>query len=91
MELKDKIYNIRKTYRLSLKEFGKILNVSDVAVLKWEQGKSEPKASNLKALANNFNISIDELLETDPKLNKSLIINNINSFNNFNNSGDVRF
>mgnify|MGYP002518024414 CR=1 FL=1 len=72
MELKDKIKRIRKKYNLSLEKFGNMIDVSDTAVLKWEQGLTEPKASNLKALANNFDVSIDELLEIEPKLNDEL-------------------
>lgn len=103
MKLNEKIYRLRKGFRLSLKEFGQLIDVSDVAVLKWEQGVTEPKASNLKAIANNYGISVDELLETEPKVNEKLLppkninINsnnkNINlTNNNFNNnSGNINF
>ena len=73
MELNEKIYKLRKRFKLSLKEFGQIIDVSDVAVLKWEKGITEPKASNLKAIANNYGISVDELLETEPKINEKLL------------------
>ena len=63
MELSKKIKEIREDNNLSLKNFAKLIDVSDVAVLKWEQGKTEPKASNLKALANIFNFDLNDFLE----------------------------
>lgn len=62
MEIKDKIKALRLETGLSLKKFVELIDVSDVAVLKWEQGKAEPKASNLRAIAKAFNIDLNDFL-----------------------------
>lgn len=63
MEIKDKIKALRQETGLSLKKFAELIEVSDVAVLKWEQGKTEPKATNLRAMAKAFNIDLNDFLD----------------------------
>ena len=43
-------------------QLAKKLNVSQKAIDFWEKGINEPKASNIKKLADYFQISTDELL-----------------------------
>jgi len=82
MEIKDKIKELRLESGLSLEKFARLLDVSDTAVLKWEQGKTEPKASNLKTLAVIFDIDLAEFLEIDEAKNKrNKNIHITNSFN----------
>lgn len=87
MELKDKIKELRKEHGLSLEKFARMIDVSDVAVLKWEQGKTEPKASNLKAIAVVFNIDLMDFLEVYEAQNNRKS-QNIQISNSFNGSGN---
>lgn len=50
---------------LSQRDLAKMLGVSSVAVLKWENGKSFPSADKLPALANALGVPIDELYSRD--------------------------
>lgn len=52
----------RKEKKLTQKQLGEKLNVTDRAVSKWETGASDPSTSNLIALAKLFGISPEELL-----------------------------
>lgn len=55
-----------KTYReinkLSQYDLAKLADVSQVAIFKWENGKSDPASSNIITLAKIFKITVDELL-----------------------------
>ena len=55
---------LRKENNLSQPELAQALNVSNGMISFWENGKYEPTASNIIAIANFFNISIDDLLLT---------------------------
>ncbi len=59
----EKIKKIRTDNNLSQDEFAKKLDVTRVAVSKWELGKSYPSIANLKNMCTLFNISFDDLLE----------------------------
>lgn len=41
---------------------GKSIGVSDMAILRWENGKSDITGENLKNLAEFFNVTTDYLL-----------------------------
>ena len=41
----------RKRLRLSQAQMGKLLGVSAITILNWEQGKSKPRAANRDAIA----------------------------------------
>lgn len=41
----------RKRLRLSQAQMGKLLRVSAITILNWEQGKSKPRAANREAIA----------------------------------------
>lgn len=41
----------RKRLRLSQAQMGKLLGVSAITILNWEQGKSKPRAANREAIA----------------------------------------
>ena len=55
------ISHYRKTNNLTQVELANKLNISMQAVSKWEQGITFPDISLLPAIADIFNISIDEL------------------------------
>jgi transcriptional regulator with XRE-family HTH domain len=46
-------------------QLGERLNMSAQAVSKWENDLAEPDLTTLKALANLYSVSLDELLDTD--------------------------
>ena len=52
----------RKQKNLSQKELGDLLNVSNKAVSKWENGTAMPDFKKLNALAEYFGVTMDELL-----------------------------
>lgn len=58
----NKIYELRKKTGLSQTELASMLEVTNKAVSKWENGKSKPTTDILKKLSTIFNISIEELL-----------------------------
>lgn len=66
------IYNLRKGKGLSQKELASILNVTDKAISKWENGSSLPSTIKLKELANYFNITVDSLLLMEEEGNKTI-------------------
>ena len=66
------IKEIRKKNNLTQKEFAEKYNVTYQAVSKWENGKNMPDMTLIKQMSNDFNISLEEMLEgkLKPKKNK---------------------
>lgn len=60
--LNERIRNLRKQNNLTQEQLAEKLNVSRQAITKWESGAGQPDIGNLKALAQTFDISYDELL-----------------------------
>ena len=60
--LGEKIYNLRKTRKISQEEFAELLNTSRQAISKWERNEAKPDIDKLILIAKLFNISIDYLL-----------------------------
>ena len=58
----NRISELRKKKNWSQEELAKRLLVSSRAIGKWESGESEPSFSNLNALADVFEVSVDSLL-----------------------------
>ena len=56
------IYSQRKKLRLTQDELGRMVNVTNKAVSKWETGETLPEVSSLEALSSALNVTIDELL-----------------------------
>lgn len=59
----NRISELRKKKNWSQEELAKHLLVSTRAIGKWENGESEPSLSNLNALVDVFEVSLDSLLE----------------------------
>lgn len=57
-----KLRELRKKHKLSMKEFGTILGLSESTISLYETGKREPDISTLVRISEYFNISVDELL-----------------------------
>lgn len=58
----EKIKELRKQVKMSQETMADKLNVSRQAVTKWETGAGVPDVDNLIAIANLFQISLDELV-----------------------------
>lgn len=56
------IAKCRKEKNLTQRQLGEKLNVTDKAVSKWERGKSFPDVSLMKALCEELNIDVSDLL-----------------------------
>ncbi len=71
--LAERVKELRADKKLSLEKLANQIGVSDTAVMKWEQNKSEPTAINIKQLALFFNVTSDYLLgledESGTKIN----------------------
>ena len=73
------IKEIRKKNNLTQNDLATKYNVTYQAVSKWENGKNMPDMALIKQISNDFNISLEEMLDV-PKKNKKpllLIISNI--------------
>ena len=64
MTLGKKLSQYRKVLGISQQQLGDRLNVTPQAVSKWENDLAEPDLTTLKALAELYHITIDELLDT---------------------------
>lgn len=67
MDVKDILFNLRKTNNLTQDEMAKKLFVTRQAVSRWENGETIPNVDTLKLISNIFDISINSLI-TDSKL-----------------------
>lgn len=62
MDIGCRIKELRIEYNISQKKLAEAVGVDRRAVIFWEQGVNEPKASYIKELALFFNVSADYLL-----------------------------
>ena len=69
----NKIYELRKKKHLTQEDLAILLDISDKAVSKWENGTSKPTIENLKKLSDIFDVSLDDLIEDEDKKNKQKI------------------
>lgn len=64
------IKEIRKKNNLTQNDLANKYNVTYQAVSKWENGKNMPDMALIKQISNDFNISLEEMLDI-PKKNKN--------------------
>ena len=69
MEFNEKLQELRKKKGLTQEELADKLYVSRTAVSKWESGQCCPDIALLPALADFFEVSIDELMGYKPQQN----------------------
>ncbi len=62
MEFHEKLQELRKQKNLTQEELSEMLFVSRTAISKWESGLGYPSIDSLKAIAQFFGITIDDLL-----------------------------
>lgn len=81
MEINESIKENRISKKLTQKELGELLNVSDKTVSSWETGRTYPDISMIITLAEIFNLSLDTFLKGDEdmikKMDKDLRFKNI--------------
>lgn len=58
----DRIKKLREENNISQLELSEVLGISQQALSKWENGKTQPDNDSLIKLANFFRVSIDYLL-----------------------------
>lgn len=68
MKLSEKLKSYRKSFDLTQEELAEKLNVSRQVITKWESELGMPEVSNLKALAELFNVSVDFLLDDEQEI-----------------------
>lgn len=66
----EKIRELRKERKLTMKKLGQIVGVSESTISLYENGKRQPDYDTLQKLADYFDVSVDYLLgrEEPPKL-----------------------
>jgi transcriptional regulator with XRE-family HTH domain len=68
MEFHEKLQELRKQRGLTQEELAAALYVSRTAISKWESGRGYPNLDSLKALAQFYSVTVDELLSGDELL-----------------------
>lgn len=63
--LGKKIKDLRKEKGLTQKELADVMNITPQAISLWEKDQADPDLINIKKLAKFFDISIDELMNTE--------------------------
>lgn len=63
MEFKDRLETLRRLRNLTQEELAKLSNTSLTTFRRWERGDTEPRLSELQALAKALHITVSELLE----------------------------
>lgn len=67
---------MRESKNLTQKEFAEIINVSDKAVSKWENGQAIPRMDTLEKIAETFETTVEELLTASKENIKRILIKN---------------
>ena len=62
MKINERIKELRKEKGITQKELAKAVNITQSNIARYETGQQEPKATNIIALADYFNVSADYLL-----------------------------
>lgn len=65
MKFNEKLIELRKSKNLTQEQLAEQLYVSRTAVSKWEQDRGYPSIDTLKALADYFDVSVDNLISNE--------------------------
>ena len=68
MELNEKLRELRRQKGMTQEELAQKLYVSRTAISKWESGRGYPNIDSLKAIAECFSVTLDELLSSEEVL-----------------------
>lgn len=63
MSFSENLKNLRKVSNIDQSKLAEKLNVSSKTVSHWETGYTEPSINQLIALANFFDVTVDELID----------------------------
>ena len=66
--LNENLLNLRKINKYSQEYVAEQIGVSRQAVAKWETGETTPDIVNCKALADLYDVSLDDLVNYTPAL-----------------------
>ena len=67
MTFGERIQKYRKMKGLSQEELGKLPHISRQTISKWESNLSWPDIQKCKAMADDFGISLEELIDRSKK------------------------
>ena len=67
MEIGNKIFELRKSAKMSQEQLAEKLNVTRQTISNWELGQTLPDIAQAKEIARIFSISLDELTDNDVK------------------------
>lgn len=62
MNFNERLRSLRLARGMTQSQLSKVLHYGCTAISNYESGRNEPSISDLKALANYFNVSLDYLL-----------------------------
>lgn len=81
LNFSEKLYELRKSHKLSQKELAKRIGVSQAAINYWEKGQRTPSIDAAYKIADYFEIEISQLLDPDTYNRESTVLlgNNIKS------------
>ena len=65
MAIGNRIYELRKSQKLSQEKLAEKIGVTRQTISNWELNESSPDLKQAKELSNVFSISLDELVEND--------------------------
>lgn len=68
IEIANRLVKLRKEKGFSQEQLAEELGISRQAVSKWERAESSPDTDNLICLAKLYNVSLDELLNTEDSI-----------------------
>jgi transcriptional regulator with XRE-family HTH domain len=83
-----KIAELRKQKRIGQQELAEVLGVTYQSVSKWETGTTMPDITLLPAIAEYFNVSVDELLGLRPLREQQYIQRNTDDRSKWNENTD---
>lgn len=72
MEICERLKEARKKSGMTQDQVAEQIMVSRVTVSHWENGKSLPDIASLISLSDLYQISLDELLKGDPKMEEKV-------------------
>ena len=73
MDFNNQLKRIRESNGLTQEQLAKILNVSRQSISSWEVGRNFPDLEMIVIISKEFNISLDQLIMGDKKMEKKLI------------------
>ena len=73
MKISQVLKDIRQHHQLTQEALAERLNVSRSAIAHWESGKGIPDIGNLIAISREFDLSLDQLIKEDERLEKKVI------------------